>query len=161
MSSGSCFAMYRIVTAEKKFSLQAIKVTWLTHQLIVCRKYEQIYVCLIYNAVFTQNFLSKTCLRAVRENWLIRRHADQQAGVFHSTASVVNSRRSVCKGVGGRSFRTTCCPNTWSLLWTERDWRFPLTHTHIHAYRFHCRQNISSGVFTRERHECTTRWFYQ
>ena len=74
----------------------------------------------------------KTCLQAARERRLIRRHVDRQAGVFHSTASVVNSSRSVLWAVGG-----TWAPHAvqtrgvW-LPWTKR-YRscgdFPLTHT--------------------------------
>lgn len=41
--------------------------------------------------------LFKTCLRAARRRLLIRRHVDRQAGVIHSTASVVNNSRSVCE----------------------------------------------------------------
>lgn len=71
-------------------------------------KYELTYVWLCYNSVFPENFLCKTCLRAVRECPLIRRHVDRQAGVFHSTASVVNSSRSVCERWAGPGLRMLC-----------------------------------------------------
>lgn len=92
-----------------------------------------IYIWLFHNCVFLKYFLCKTCLWAVRECRLIRRHVDRQTGVFHSTASVVNNSRSVCVS-SGRNQGSTCRPNTWSLSMDQeiqscRDLSFPLTHT--------------------------------
>lgn len=75
--------------------LQTFQATWYQTSSSEAQKSEQTYVWLCYYNVFSENFLFKTCLRAVRGCWLIRQHVDRQAGVFHSTASVVNSSRSV------------------------------------------------------------------
>lgn len=66
MSLESCFAMYRIMT-ERNSHCKPLKSRDWHASSSWFQKYEQSYVCLIYNTVFTENFLSKTCLRAVRE----------------------------------------------------------------------------------------------
>lgn len=80
----------------------------------------------------------KTCLRALRECRLIRRHVDRQAGVFHSTASVVNSSRSVLWAVGG-----TWAPHAvqtrgvW-MPWTKRYRAADTFHWHIQTNSHAC-----------------------
>lgn len=85
---------------SEKFSLQATEVTWLTRRLIVG---PQIWAELCLSHL--QHFLLRISLAKhvyeQWESWLIRRHVDQQARVFHLTASVVNSRRSVCEQRAG------------------------------------------------------------
>lgn len=94
------------------------------------QKYGQACVWFCYSRVFPENLLCKTCLRAARECRLIRRHVDKQAGVFHSTASVVNSSRSVCEEWAGprdhmlsRHVESECCGTR------ETELQRPETHT--------------------------------
>lgn len=129
MSSGSCFAMYRIVTARNSRRKLLKSHDWHVGSSRALL-YEQSYVCLIYNTVFTENLLSKTCLQALRERRLIRRHVDQQARVFHLTASVVNSRRSVCQQRAALQ-NHLLSKHVESALDQER----PKISTHTHAHK--------------------------
>lgn len=83
-------------------------------------------VCLISNCAFTETVLRKTCLRAARER------TDKEACGPAGRSLPLHRHRG--KHQQGRGFRTTCCPNTWSLLLqTQRGWRFPLKHAHTHT----------------------------
>lgn len=76
---------------------------------------------------------------------------DQQARVFHLTASVVNSRRSVCEQRAGLQ-NHMLSKHVESALDQERP--EISTHTHAHKYRF-------LGAFACERHNSATKLFYQ